>query len=201
MWQGMKNAWKETCEDTLGRERKQHKPFLSPDTLKKLEARKKVKETLNRSGTRAKKEEARIRYSVVNKDVKRSIRNDRRNFVEDLARQTEEASCRGYAKELYSITKKLAGDRKIPDRPVRDKSGKLLTGQEEQRKRWTEHFRELLNRPPPSEMPDIQPADTPLQVNENRPSEAEIKRAIRPAEEWKGSWSRWHITRSYQGRS
>lgn len=179
MWQGMKNAWKETCEETLGRERKQHKTFLSLDTLKKIEARKKVKEMLNHSRTRAKKAEARIRYSEVNKEIKRSIRNDRRNFVEDLARQAEEASGRGDAKKLYSITRKLAGDRKIPDRPVRDKSGELLTDQEEQRKRWAHHFKELLNRPPPSEMPDIQPADTPLQVSENKPSKAEIKRAIR----------------------
>ena len=179
MWQGMKNAWKETCEETLGRERKQHKTFLSLDTLKKIEARKKAKETLNHSRTRAKTTEARIRYSEVNKEVKRSIRNDRRNFVEDLARQAEEASGRGDAKELYSITKKLAGDRKIPDRPVKDKSGELLTDQEEQRKRWAEHFKELLNRPPPSEMPHMQPADTPLQVSENKPNEAEIKRAIR----------------------
>ncbi|KAL9978171.1 hypothetical protein ACROYT_G015662 [Oculina patagonica] len=147
--------------------------------MKKIEARKKVKETLNHSRTRAKKAEARIRYSEVNKEVKRSIRNDRRNFVEDLARQAEEASGRGDAKELYSITRKLAGDRKIPERPVRDKSGELLTDQEEQRKRWADHFKELLNRPPPSELPDIQPANTPLQVSESKPSEAEIKRAIR----------------------
>ena len=54
-----------------------------------------------------------------------------------------------------------------------------LTDQEEQRKRWAEHFRELLNRPLPSEMPEIEPADTPLQVNENRPSKVEIKKTIR----------------------
>ena len=113
----------------MGRERKQHKTFLSLDTLKKIEARKKVKENLNHSRTRAKKAEARIRYSEVNKEVKRNIRNDRRNFVEDLARREEEASGRGDAKELYSITRKLAGDRKISDRPVREKSGDLLTDQ------------------------------------------------------------------------
>lgn len=59
----MKNARKETCEETLGRERKQHKAFLSLDTLKKTEARKKVKEVLNHGIKRAKKAEARIRYS------------------------------------------------------------------------------------------------------------------------------------------
>ena len=69
--------------------------------------------------------------------------------------------------------------RKIPDRPVEAKSGEVLTNQEEQRKRWEEHFRELLNRPPPSEMPDIEQAKPLLQVQENRPSKTEMKRAIR----------------------
>ena len=55
----------------------------------------------------------------------------------------------------------------------------MLTDQEEQRKSWPEHFRKLLNRPPPSEMPDIEPANTPLPVNENRPGKVEIKRAIK----------------------
>ena len=31
MWQGMKNASKRKCEETLGRERTQHKTFLSLD--------------------------------------------------------------------------------------------------------------------------------------------------------------------------
>ena len=156
MWQGTKNSWKETCEETLGRESKQHLTFFNLDILKMIEARKKVKEMLNHSRTRAKKEEARIRYSEVNREVKRSIRNDQRNFVENLVQQAEEASGRGDVKELCSITRKLTGDRKIPDRSVRDKSRELLTDQEEQRKTWADHFKELLNRPLPSEMHDIQ---------------------------------------------
>ena len=79
----------------------------------------------------------------------------------------------------YSITRKLEGAKKDPRKPVRAKSGEVLPEQQKQRKRWAEHLRELLNRPPPSEMPDIIPADTPLQVNENRPRKTDIKKAIR----------------------
>ena len=95
--------------------------------------------------------------------------------MDDLARQAEEAAGKGDLKDLYSITRTLAGVRKITDRPVRAESGEVLTDQEEQRRRWAEHVRTLLNRPPPSEMPDIEPADEPLQVNENRQGKAEIK--------------------------
>jgi len=66
----MKNAWRETCEETLGRKSKQHKAYASTDTLKKIEARKKVKEVLNHSRTTAKKAEAQIRYSEANKEVR-----------------------------------------------------------------------------------------------------------------------------------
>ena len=179
VWQSMKNTWRKTCEETLRRKTKQHKAYVSTDTLKKIEARKKEKDVLNRSRTRAQKAKALVRYSKANREVKQSIRKDRRNFVDDLARQAEEAAGKGDLKEVYSITRTLAGVRKTTDRPVRAESGEVLTDQEDQRKRWAEHFRKLLNRPPPIEMPDIESADTPLQVNENRPGKAEIKRAIK----------------------
>ena len=149
------------------------------DTLNKNEVRKKAKEVLNHNKTRVRKADAQVKYSEANNEVKRSIRKDRRNFVDSLAKQADEAASKGDMKELYSITRTLAGAKKIPDRPVRAKSGELLTDQEEQRKRWADHFRELLKRPPPSEIPDITPANTLLEVDESRPSKEEVKRAIR----------------------
>ena len=74
--------------------------------------------------------------------------------MDDHARQAEEAAGKGDLKDLYSITRTLAGVRKITDRPVRAERGKVLTDQEEQRRRWAEHFRTLLSRPPPREIPD-----------------------------------------------
>ncbi|KAH3890682.1 hypothetical protein DPMN_014767 [Dreissena polymorpha] len=43
---------------------------------------------------------------------------------------------------------------------------------------WTPHFKDLLSRPKPSERPDIHPADTPLRVNTNPPTKAEIEKAL-----------------------
>nr|KAG5701640.1 hypothetical protein BaRGS_019329 [Batillaria attramentaria] len=64
------------------------------------------------------------------------------------------------------------------DKPVKDKNGHPLTTTEEQLKRWAEHFRELLNRPIPETPPDIPPAETELPVNCDKPSKAEIRKAI-----------------------
>ena len=48
----------------------------------------------------------------------------------------------------------------------------------EQLKRWVEHFRELLNHPTPDSPPDIPPAETELPISCDKPSKAEIKKVI-----------------------
>lgn len=63
--------------------------------------------------SRTKKTEAQIRYSKANREIAQSIRKDWRNFADDLARQEEEGAGKGDVKELYSITRTLAGVRKI----------------------------------------------------------------------------------------
>ena len=63
----------------------------SVDTLNKIEVRKKAKEVLNHNKTRVRKADAQAKYSEANKEVKRSIRRGKRNFVDNLAKQAEEA--------------------------------------------------------------------------------------------------------------
>ena len=61
---------------------------------------------------------------------------------------------------------------------VEVKSGILLTSEGEQQRRWTEHFRELLNRPPPTVVPNIQEAATDFDISTDVPSRREIIQAI-----------------------
>lgn len=65
-------------------------------------------------------------------------------------------------KDLYKTTNKLSGKFGRPERPVKDKQGNNIIFFERQRKRWMEHFEELLNRPPPQNSPEIPPADNDL---------------------------------------
>lgn len=39
-------------------------------------------------------------------------------------------------KDLYNITKKLTGECSKPEQPVKDKAGKTVIGEEQQRNRW-----------------------------------------------------------------
>ena len=88
---------------------------------------------------------------------------------------------------MYDITRKLAGKYKRTDRRTKDKNGNVLTSDEDQLKRWREHFEELLNRPPPQNPPDITPAEEVLQINCERPSKAEIEKAIHHMKRGKAS--------------
>ena len=81
-------------------------------------------------------------------------------------------------KELYDITRKLAGTRRKDEQHVMDKTGQVLTNQADQLNRWKEYFEELLNRPSPDEPPDILLTETPHRINTDRPSTQEIRKAI-----------------------
>ena len=128
---------------------------------------------LNNSRTRAAKAGAQEEYTAVDREVKRSIKKDKRDYIDDLARQAETAAGQGNLRDLYLVTKKLMGKFQQTDKPVMDKNGNPLTTTNEQLKRWVEHFRELLNRPTPDS-----PPETELPISCDKPSKTEIKKAI-----------------------
>ena len=82
-------------------------------------------------------------------------------------------------KGLYDTTKKLAGKFGNPERLVKDKTDRQIVGKEQQRKRWVEHFEELLNRPPPQNPPDILQAAQDLNIENGTRTRDEIRMAIR----------------------
>uniref|UniRef100_A0A183KUA0 Transposase n=1 Tax=Schistosoma curassoni TaxID=6186 RepID=A0A183KUA0_9TREM len=113
--------------------------------LDKIQEGRNKKAAINTSRTRAEKAKAQAEYTEVNKQVKRSIRTDKRKYVGDLATTAEKAAKEGNMRQLYDTTKKLSGNHRKPERPVKSKEGKVITNIEEQRDRWVEHFKELLN--------------------------------------------------------
>ena len=121
---------------------------------------------------RAAKTATQEQYTDANREVKDSVKTDKANFIEDLAKEAEVASAQGNMKQLYGITRTLAGKYKHTDIPIRDKNDNVLTSDGDQLKRWRGHFEELLNRPPPQNPPDIAPAEEVLQINSDRQSRA-----------------------------
>jgi len=64
------------------------------------------------------------------------------------------------------------------NRPIRDPKGKLLASTEELAAAWAEHFKTLLNQPQLTNRCVIQPAATDLDISCEKPSKAEIRKAI-----------------------
>ncbi|VDP29564.1 unnamed protein product [Schistosoma margrebowiei] len=100
---------------------------ITVDTLGKIQERRNKKAAINTSRTRAEKTKAQGEYTELNKLVERSIRTDKRKYVEDLAMTAEKAAREGNMRKLYDTTKKLSGNHRKPKRPVKSKEGKVVT--------------------------------------------------------------------------
>ncbi|VDP46880.1 unnamed protein product [Schistosoma margrebowiei] len=124
-WNGIKEALTSTCQEVLGLKKHHHKELISRETLDKIEERNSKKEEINNSRTRAEKCQA--EYIEENKQVKKSIRAERKKYVEELALTAEKAAGEGNMKQLHDTTKKLSGKYSKPERPVKDKEGQLVT--------------------------------------------------------------------------
>ena len=103
---------------------------------------------LNNSRTRAANVKAQEEYIAADREVKRIIKKDKKDCIDDLARQAETTAGQGNLRDLYLVTKKLTGKFQQTDNPVKSKYGNPLKTTKEQLERWAEHYRELLNRPP-----------------------------------------------------
>ena len=162
----------------LGEKDYKHKDWISQESLNRLSERREKKASVNNSRTRNEKEAAQREYSDAAKEVKRSIKNDKEAFTNDLAERAEKAAQGGHMRTLNETTKVLAAKRKNTEMPVKDAEGNTIFSQELQMTRWVEHFESLLNRPPPIEPPEILPARNDLDINCEPPTLEEIENAV-----------------------
>ncbi|VDP60953.1 unnamed protein product [Schistosoma curassoni] len=180
---GIKEALTSKYQEVLGLKKHRHTEWISTETLDRIKERKNKKTAINNSRTRAEKVQAQAEYIEANKKVEKSIRDNKKKYVEELATTAEKAAREGNMKQLYDTMKKLAGKYSKPERPVKDKEGKPITEIQQQRNRWVKYFEELLNRPAPMNPPDIEAAHTDLPIDVNPPTTEEIRMAVRQNQE------------------
>ena len=70
-----------------------------------------MKEKVEETRSDRKRERRRIEYNEKNKEVKRSLRADKREWTNALARESEEAVRNGNLKGVHEVTKTLCKDR------------------------------------------------------------------------------------------
>ena len=130
---------------------------------------------------RARKVELQNKYTEKNREVKRSVRRDQSNYIDNLSYQEKEATNKGNLKELFAITRILSKIQR--NRPIRNKDGTLLTNTEEQLKHWQEHFSKILNPPLDKQVDEEEKEEeeyeTNLRINTKVPTMVEIKKALK----------------------
>ena len=94
--------------------------------------------------------------------------------------EAEEAAHNGRMKEVYDITKTLSNDKRKTTNAVKDKGGNLITEGLARRKRWKEHFEEILNRPIPDDpVTDVEIDPIINEISTDPITKAEIRTALR----------------------
>jgi len=120
-------------------------------------------------------------YSEINTRVKRYARRDKRAWVDKLAHKAQLAAEANNLRELYEITKRLAGKPNTSQQVgVRDPAGRMLITTQNQLIRWQEHFTENFAAPPQQiSMNTIQMTPKTTKVPTEAPTMKEIKIAIK----------------------
>ncbi|VDP26768.1 unnamed protein product [Schistosoma mattheei] len=186
-WKGTREALTSTCQEVLCRKKHHHKEWMSIETVDKIQEMKNKKTALNSSRTRAWKHKSQAEYTKASKQVKKSIRANKRKFVKQLVVTVKEAAREGNMRGLCDRAKKLAGKYSKPERSVKENEDNLITEIQEQRDRRVEYFEELLNRSAPLSLPGIEAAPTDLPIDVTPPTFEEIRMVIRQIDSGKAA--------------
>ena len=118
----MESIYVGAAKDVLGIAKRTSKPWLRDGTWKKVEERRQLK--LKLESTRSERVKKRIKEEYKGKDqeVKRSAREDKRYWMNEMADIAERAAENGRAGELHRIVKTLTGEKKRTSTVVNDKN-------------------------------------------------------------------------------
>lgn len=105
---------------------------MSDETWFKVNERRAIKEKLMNATTRQEKKTIQDLYSTKDKEVKKSCKQDKRKYVEQLAEEAESACGKDDIKTLYNITRQLSGKTSNPNTHVKDSNDITLTKLEDQ---------------------------------------------------------------------
>ena len=178
-WGQFKEVYNESAKKVLGEKRRMKSDWISGETYKKIEERRRLKEKIGCTRSSRLKERATAAYVVKDKEVKASARADKRRRLNNLAEEAETAARNNCSSDLYQLTRKIAGQRRNMT-TIKDREGKRLVNEDEVLERWREHFEGVLNVPRPDiplpemdQAPEVIPSIEAADI-----SIAEIKRAI-----------------------
>ena len=92
-----------------------------------------------------KKRSEKERYTHLNADFQRMVRRDKKAFLSDQCKETEENSRMGNSRDLFKI-RDTKGTFHAKTGPIKDRNDMDLTEAEDIRKRWQEYTEELYKK-------------------------------------------------------
>ena len=130
-------AIKNAVESTVPVRRATRKPWISEETLKLADEKRRLKQMKNVSETYAQA------YKDFCKKVKKSARQDKEHWIHDQCQEVEKGLNTGNTRKAYSLIKTLR-QKFVPRLNVlRSKEGILLQSKDEIKQRWTQYCSDL----------------------------------------------------------
>ena len=183
-WNHLKASYTSASEKIIPLVPERRKCYISDATWNLIEQRKCANLALNAATSQNERLEALRIYNSIERRVKTSVRNDRRVWLNSLADRAQEAANHNQSRELYRLTKHLAGKAPPLEKPIKADDGSLITNVDLQVEYWTEHFRSVLNPPVSSSsshtvLPNLRlQISQPTKISDSKPSLTEVKAAI-----------------------
>ncbi|KAJ8360365.1 hypothetical protein SKAU_G00168900 [Synaphobranchus kaupii] len=123
--QVMEKAYIEVAEAVLGKPRKKKKPWISEESWGLVDQREDINKKILGTCSERVKKQLRAKYVEKNREVKRSIKADKRIWMDNIASEAEEAARSQHMKTLYGLTKTLCNERSRQSAAILDKNGNL----------------------------------------------------------------------------
>lgn len=168
------NAIKNTAEATIPAKRTPRKPWISEETLKLADEKRRLKQMKNVS----------VQYAEAYKDfcrkVKKAARNDKEHWIQNQCEDVEKGLNVGSTRQAYRLIRVLQQKPKSRLNVLRSEEGTILQSKDEIKGRWTQYCSALYTDPGGGDeaMKELEEITPP--INEDPPDilYAEVQAAI-----------------------
>lgn len=144
-WEETKMIFTQAADHHLGYKNHSRKEWISDETWRLVLERKEAKASINSSRTRSIKTLCQQLHNSLNREVKRSARRDKRNWVNNIAKEAQAAAETYRVGDLYRAAKKLTNRAKSTGKPLKNDAGELVTSKQQQLKLWEEFYGSMLS--------------------------------------------------------
>ena len=120
----------ETAKNHIPKRKKKRQQYISDDTLNLIEERRDMKDKGFSQHTAL--------YKAKSKEIKRSVRKDKKQHIEDQCKEMENLHSQHRDRELFKKVNEITREFQPSLKVIKDKQGKVLTENEQILDRWAE---------------------------------------------------------------